>query len=82
MPATRDRPPSLICDSTSCHGEGPKTFFVHLQDGTVDTVESVSGLEVTDTSVILRRGRRKAVTYPRRTIFFACCDRDQSPPQC
>lgn len=60
----------------------PKTFYVHLQDGSVQRVEGVMRQSVTQTDIILHRGDGLTVAYARADVYYACCNRDMPPPQC
>ena len=75
----RERLQAITCDPERCQSSGTRTFYVHLLDGTVEAVSEVSNLEVTDRMVILKRGRKRAIEYPRSRIYFACCDNDCHP---
>jgi len=70
----------LICDKPACTSEGPTTFYVHLDNGDVATVDDVTGLEVTDAEIVFRRGKKRPVIYRRHEVYYACCEKDDEPP--
>ena len=75
---------SLVCEHCEHPADGtgePRTFYVHLQNGTIVPVRDVTDLEVTDTSIVLIGGPHGPVSYPRDDVYFACCDGDIEPPQ-
>ena len=52
--------------------------------GTIDVVpvSGVTRLNVTDMSIVLMRGKKKPIIYPRSRVYYACCQKDMPPPQC
>ena len=70
------------CERPPCGADGPTTVYVHLQDGDVVPVSGVTRLNVTDMSIVLMRGKKKPIIYPRSRVYYACCQKDMPPPQC
>jgi hypothetical protein len=70
----------LICDKHECSSDAPTTFYVHMDNGEVQVVTEVTGLAVTDTEIVFQRGRRPPVSYARREVYYACCEKDDEPP--
>jgi hypothetical protein len=67
------------CDPGTCIKNGRSTFFVHLNDGTVETVTDVSGMTMTRLEIQFQRDLLETVTFPRRDVFYACCGCDGCP---
>jgi hypothetical protein len=82
QPGSRPQHPVCSQCNREPHASGEAvTFYVHLQDGSIQRVEGVTGHAVTETEVVLRRGESVPVSYSRTEVYYACCDRDMPPPQ-
>ncbi len=75
-------PICTACDRPVDGDEAPATVYVHLQNGEVVPVTGVTGLNVTDTSIVLLRGPKRPIIYARSRVYYACCHKDMQPPQC
>ena len=74
--------PSPICEACELVANGaPTTMYVHLNDGEIVPVPDVRGVDVNETSIILLRGVKAPIVYPRSRVYFACCREDMEPPQ-
>lgn len=77
-----ESPICTTCDRRVDGDDAPATVYVHLQNGEVIPVSDVTGLDVTDTAIVLMRGSKPPIMYDRSRVYYACCHRDMQPPQC
>jgi hypothetical protein len=72
-----------VLESQACQNckqaVGTRTLYVHLCSGRVEAVQGVSDVEVTQLEIILLRGPAAPAVFPRRSVFYTCCDVDASP---
>jgi hypothetical protein len=70
---------ALVCQDCA-DSVAPRIMYVHLLSGIVKEVPGVTGIEVTQSQVVLSRGQGETpVVFPRWDVYFACCDVDHEP---
>lgn len=78
---TESRSPATpqVCETCVDETSRERTMYVHLCSGKVQEVAGISEVHLTDTDVVLLRGDQSPVVFPRRDVYFACCDPDTQP---
>ena len=70
---------SPVCQECAQPCEAARTMYVHLCSGKVKEVTGVTDIHVTQSQVVLDRGEEAPAAFPRRDVYFACCQVNEEP---
>ena len=76
---TRQSVTTPVCEECAQDVEAIRTMYVHLTSGKVTEVTGVTDIQVTQDKVVLQRTGGVPAVFPRRDVYFACCDADEQP---
>jgi ribosomal protein L37AE/L43A len=79
MTESRSTATPQVCETCADETARRRTMYVHLCSGAVQEVAGVSEVHLTETGVVFLRGKQARVVFPRRDVYFACCDPDTPP---
>jgi hypothetical protein len=79
MQASAGDPRIDTASGAALQGPLPGIHYIHLCSGEVVQVAPVTGVQVTNDSVLVLNGAEIVRTYPRSTVYFVS-DRPMEPP--
>jgi hypothetical protein len=68
-----------VCEECSQPVEAGRIMYVHLCSGKVKEIPGVTSVRLTEEQIVLERAEGESVVFPRRDVYYACCDAGEQP---